>query len=114
MKFFTPETLTCRTEKTSRYFAKFITIVTFILIAFALQMDAQVYIKVCPRPPVYVRPPAPHNSHVWMDGDWVYNGRTYVWREGHWSAPKNGHRWIPGHWKNGHRGYKWIPGHWRK
>ncbi len=84
------------------------------LIAFSTTLNAQVYIKVCPKPPVYVRPAAPHAGHVWVDGDWVSNGRTYVWREGYWAAPKNGHRWIPGHWKNGHRGYKWVPGHWRR
>lgn len=95
-------------------FSRILAVLAFILISFAMQMNAQVYVKVCPRPPAYSRPAAPHSGHIWIDGDWVYNGRNYVWREGYWAAPKHGHRWVPGHWKNGRNGYKWVPGHWRR
>lgn len=89
-------------------------IIFIVFISISASMNAQVYVKVCPRPPVHVRPANPHPGHVWIDGDWVYNGRTYVWREGYWAAPKAGHKWVPGHWKNGKRGFKWVPGHWKR
>ncbi len=93
--------------------SKIIAIITIIIFAFFSQLNAQVYIRVCPRPPVYVRPAAPHPGHIWIDGDWVYNGHGYVWREGYWAPVRPGSAWIQGHWKNSRRGYRWIPGHWR-
>jgi hypothetical protein len=94
-------------------FSKIICMVTIMLFALTSQLKAQVYVKVCPRTPVHVRPAMPHPGHVWIDGDWVYNGRTYVWREGYWAAPRHGLAWVPGHWKATKRGYKWVPGRWR-
>ena len=85
-------------------------VLSFIFFALA-SLNAQVYVKVCPRPPAHVRSASPHPKHIWIDGDWVYNGRNYVWREGYWAAPRHGHTWIPGHWKNTRRGNKWVPGH---
>lgn len=93
---------------------KIITALFILFFGFSLSSSAQVYVRVCPPPPVVVRPPSPHPGHVWVDGEWFYNGRSYQWRDGYWMAPRPHQQWVPGQWKMTRRGYRWIPGHWRK
>lgn len=69
--------------------------------------------------PVYVetvRPAAPSNLHIWVDGDWVYNRQTrvYVHKNGYWHNPTNGRVFVSGHWQVGPRGRSWVPGHWQR
>jgi hypothetical protein len=60
------------------------------------------------------RPPAPSPRHVWVDEDWVPQGRTYVWHGGYWAAPPRPRAiWVPGHWDRSRRGYVWVGGYWR-
>ena len=61
----------------------------------------------------YVRPGAPGDGYVWIDGDWVWGGGSYRWHEGHWGQPRAGRAWVGGSWGHGSRGYRWNRGHWR-
>lgn len=80
-------------------------------------VDAQVIVRVRPDRPHRVimhRPMAPSPRHVWVEEDWVPQGRSYAWHGGYWAAPpRAGAIYIPGHWQNTRRGSVWIPGHWR-
>ena len=49
--------------------------------------------------PTYIenaRPPRPTNTHIWVDGNWVWNRRahTYVHRNGYWVVPNRGRTYI--------------------
>lgn len=68
--------------------------------------------------PTYIenaRPPRPTNTHIWVDGNWVWNRRahTYVHRNGYWVVPNRGRTYIQGHWAVNRRGKYWVPGRWR-
>jgi WXXGXW repeat (2 copies) len=63
-------------------------------------------------PTIIIRPNAPSARHVWMDGEWVWNGRGYVYREGYWVIPNRGRAWKAGHWKRARGGWYWVPGRW--
>jgi outer membrane lipoprotein SlyB len=56
---------------------------------------------------------APGPDYVWMDGEWVWNGRWF-WVGGHWGYPPYPHAaWVRGSWGRGHNGWHRAPGHWR-
>jgi hypothetical protein len=64
----------------------------------------------------YSRPQRPSDLHVWIDGDWVFNGQThaYVQRNGYWERPVQGRTYISGSWQSTPRGKYWSKGHWQK
>jgi hypothetical protein len=77
--------------------------------------NAQVYVHIGPPAPrVERRPPPPSPRHVWVDGYYRWDGRSYIWAPGYWAQPpRRNARWVPGHWAHRRRGYYWIQGHWR-
>ncbi len=78
----------------------------------------------CPRPPrhYYDPPPpkkmyrarAPHQTHIWVQGHWVWRSGSWIWANGYWQKPKRGYKWIPGHYENRGNRKVWIPGHWKR
>ena len=67
--------------------------------------------------PTYVeieRPMQPSNAHIWIDGDWIWQGqsRSYTRNQGHWDKPRNGRSYTQGHWESNGRGHHWISGKW--
>jgi hypothetical protein len=41
-------------------------------------------------------PPSPNGDGlVWVDGEWVFRGRSYVWQRGGWVMPSPGARFAP-------------------
>ena len=88
-----------------------------IFTASVAESHAQIIVPVRPpRPRVVVtnRPVAPSPRHVWVEEDWVPEGRGYRWHGGYWAEPPRARAaWVPGHWANRRRGWVWIPGHWR-
>lgn len=41
-------------------------------------------------------PRRPESANVvWIDGEWVYQGRTYAWQRGGWVVPPTGARFAP-------------------
>ena len=69
--------------------------------------------------PVYVegvRPMRPSETHIWIDGDWVYNrqSRAYSRHEGHWDRPVQGKVYISGSWQSTPKGRHWNSGHWQR
>jgi outer membrane lipoprotein SlyB len=68
-----------------------------------------------PPPPVPVETVvvAPGPDYVWIDGEWVWNGRWF-WVGGHWGYPPYPHAvWVRGYWGRGPHGWSRSPGHWR-
>jgi len=75
---------------------------------------AQIYVKIRPNRPHYVRTAAPSPRHIWVDEEWEPRGTAYAFSGGHWAEPpRERARWVPGHWRHEVRGDVWIPGHWR-
>lgn len=67
--------------------------------------------------PTYVemgRPIQPSATHIWIDGDWVWQSqnRVYVRNEGHWDMPRQGRTYTKGHWESNGKGHHWIAGKW--
>lgn len=79
--------------------------------------EAQIIVRARIGRPVHrvvVRPPAPSPRHVWVEEDYVPQGRTYVWHGGYWAAPpRPGVVWVPGHWARRGHGWIWVAGFWR-
>ena len=75
---------------------------------------SQTYVAVAPPPPpVETVVVAPGPGYVWVDGEWLWNGR-WVWVGGHWLVPPRPHAvWVRGYWGRGPRGYFRVGGHWR-
>jgi hypothetical protein len=71
---------------------------------------------ISPRPlaPVITRPLSPGPAHIWIEGEWFWNGGSYTWRNGYWALPHNGYSWRPGLWKRRSNGWYWHRGHWKK
>ena len=68
-----------------------------------------------PPPPVPVETVvvAPGPDYIWIDGEWVWNGRWF-WVGGHWGYPPYPHAvWVRGYWGRGPHGWSRAPGHWR-
>ncbi len=56
---------------------------------------------------------APGPGYVWIDGEWIWNGR-WLWVAGHWLAPPYPHAvWVRPSWSRGPHGYHRHGGHWR-
>jgi uncharacterized membrane protein len=56
---------------------------------------------------------APGPDYVWLDGEWIWNGR-WVWVGGHWGYPPYPHAiWVHGYWVQGAHGWHRTAGYWR-
>lgn len=62
---------------------------------------------------VAVRPAAPINGAVWVDGHWQWNGAQYVWVQGFWLQPRAGAVYVQPRWEQRGRGYVYVEGSWR-
>ncbi|NCI46462.1 YXWGXW repeat-containing protein [Sediminibacterium soli] len=79
-------------------------------------LQAQIYVTVRPtRPTVVVtRPAAPAAGYIWVDDEWVPQGKTYVYKAGAWVAPpRSGAVYNKGYWKRNKKGWHWVPGRWK-
>jgi outer membrane lipoprotein SlyB len=66
-----------------------------------------------PPPPVETVVVAPGPDYVWIDGEWIWNGRWF-WVGGHWGYPPYSHAvWIGGRDWHDHYGWHHDRGHWR-
>ncbi len=92
-------------------------LVPFILSTLALFFGACAteYVATEPTYTVVERPVRPGVTHVWVNGDWMWNRRSnsYVYREGYWMVPRQGRTFIPGKWRRNQRGHYWSNGYWR-
>ena len=72
------------------------------------------YVTVAPPPPPVERVViAPAPGYVWIDGEWIWDGR-WVWMAGYWGVPPYPHAiWVRGSWDRGPRGWHGSRGHWR-
>jgi uncharacterized protein YcfJ len=66
-----------------------------------------------PPPPTETMVVAPGPDYVWIDGEWIWNGRWF-WVGGHWGYPPYPHAvWIGGRDWHDHYGWHHDHGHWR-
>jgi hypothetical protein len=68
--------------------------------------------------PTYVemaRPASPDPNYVWINGNWVWDGRNgnYYRTDGYWAQPRNGQTYVDGYWTRDSRGYYWTEGRWK-
>ena len=81
--------------------------------AVAAQSGTVVVTQPPPPPPVDTVVVAPGPDYVWIDGEWVWNGRWF-WVGGYWGYPPYPHAvWVRGYWGRGPHGWSRAPGHWR-
>jgi hypothetical protein len=81
--------------------------------AYAPQASTVVVAEPPPPPPAETVIVAPGPDYVWIDGEWVWNGRWF-WVGGHWGYPPYPHAvWVRGYWGRGAHGWFRVPGHWR-
>ena len=80
---------------------------------YAPQTSTVVVAEPPPPAPVETVVVAPGPDYVWIDGEWVWNGRWF-WVGGHWGYPPYPHAvWVRGYWGRGAHGWFRVPGHWR-
>lgn len=90
-------------------------VVMAIFFAASQQSFAQrIYVNIRPKAVVVERPAAPAPNYIWVEGEWVPQGRSYVYRQGYWVAPRARRIWVPGHWVGTRRGEYWVRGYWRR
>ena len=103
----------------SRYaknFRKFMYVSSFALVGLCFTGCIAGYVDT---EPVYVegiRPVRPSETHIWIDGDWIFSrqNNVYVRQEGHWDRPVQGKVYISGSWQTTPRGRHWNRGHWER
>ena len=75
---------------------------------------ANISVRIGPPPPrreVIVARPGPR--HVWVPGNYRWDGRRYAWGNGHWTLPPRGRNyWVPGRWERRNGMHIWFDGHW--
>ena len=77
--------------------------------------SAQIYVEIRPIIPVIVRSEPPSQEHVWIEEEWVPEGRSYRYVGSHWEAPpQRGYVRSNGYWKHSKHGDKWNRGGWKR
>jgi len=78
-----------------------------------LPMDKVIVAGAPPPPRLETIVVAPSPAHVWIPGEWAWQGR-WVWASGRWTLPPYPQAvWIRGVWVHGPGGWRHRPGHWR-
>jgi hypothetical protein len=67
-----------------------------------------------PAAQVEVIPVAPSVNHVWIQGNWHWNGGRWVWIRGHYAVRRAGYRWVPAHYAQRGGAYIYVGGHWAR
>ncbi len=90
-------------------------LIAVISFAAVQQSHAQrIYVTVQPSARAVERPVAPAPDYIWVEGEWLPQGRTYIYKPGYWIAPRQHYVWAPGHWIRMRRGWYWEKGYWRR
>jgi hypothetical protein len=67
-----------------------------------------------PPTPVDVVPPQPAANAVWVQGYWIYDGRSYTWVRGRWEVPPPyAHTYVPAHSEMRNGQLVHVPGYWQ-
>ena len=54
---------------------------------------------------------APSSNHFWVNGHYMWNGRSYAWVGGHWDTRRAGHTYVQPHYNLVNGSYIFVPGH---
>jgi hypothetical protein len=69
------------------------------------------------RPPaeqIEVIPVAPSAEHLWIKGNWHWDGRAWVWHPGHYETRRMGFHWVPAHYDERGSSVVYVGGHWAR
>jgi hypothetical protein len=69
------------------------------------------------RPPaerIEVIPVAPSAEHLWIKGNWHWDGLAWVWRPGHYETRRVGFHWVPAHYSERGNAVVYVGGHWAR
>jgi hypothetical protein len=94
-------------------------IAAFAVIAIVISVSScrssAVVVSTPPPRPVYVRPATPGPGYIWVEGNYIRNGRGYIYKPGYWSVPPRRYRassYRPGYWAPRGNTYHWHRGRW--
>jgi hypothetical protein len=76
---------------------------------------AEVVVNV--KPPVEkveVIPVAPSPQHIWIKGNWHWDGHAWIWRAGTYQLARVGLHWVPAHYVEKGASVTYVGGHWSK
>ena len=107
---------TCAIVKSKPYVKKVIFMIGLAGIGLFLNSCTAGYVATQPSYVEYSRPERPSETHIWIDGDWVYNrqNRAYAQQNGHWERPYQGRTYVTGQWQTTPKGKYWSKGHWQR
>ncbi len=63
-------------------------------------------------PPPRAENPQPMAGHVWVKGNWQWQGGQWVWVDGHWERERSGYAWQDGRWEPRNGSWHWVGGSW--
>jgi hypothetical protein len=67
------------------------------------------------KPPVEkveVIPVAPSANHIWIKGNWHWDGHAWVWHPGRYEVARVGFHWVPAHYVEKGSSIVYVGGHW--
>jgi hypothetical protein len=69
------------------------------------------------KPPVEkveVIPVAPSPQHIWIKGNWHWDGHAWIWHPGSYQVARVGLHWVPAHYVEKGNSVTYVGGHWSK
>jgi hypothetical protein len=80
-----------------------------------VEEPAPAEIVVNTKPPVErveVIPVAPSPQHVWIKGNWHWDGHAWIWHAGRYEVARVGLHWVPAHYIERGNAVVYVGGHW--
>lgn len=102
-------------EKTMKKSLIAVTCILFISMFIVSCRSSAVVVSAPPPRPVYVRPVSPGPGYIWIEGNYIRNGRGYIYKPGYWSVPPRRYRvssYREGYWAPQGNTYRWHRGRW--
>ena len=87
-------------------------IVSFATLSMSCNGNYHFLIDPIPAASIIIDSGNPGPGHIWIEGNWFWNGSGYSWQKGYWSRPLDNYRWKSGSWKKRKDGYYWKSGRW--
>ncbi len=102
--------------KTIKHMNKFIVVAGLLGTALLFQSCGPAYVSFEPATVEMARPQRPTETHIWIEGDWVWSSSTrmYVQNNGYWAQPQRDRQFVRGHWERTPKGHYWVAGRWER
>ena len=63
---------------------------------------------------IEVVPAPPSLEHLWIKGNWHWDGHEWVWRSGHYEVRRVGLHWVQAHYDQRGPAIVYVGGHWAR